>query len=124
MLLFFESVRPGFANSPVLLQSLEEKEKEEVEGKNKQEGSINVQNASSCTDEAPEGQGSLSEGPFKSADIKNKQRFDERDPKLQCHLSPNTLKDGNLLSFHVKQRRFMIYLCGGYKGEVDGIFRA
>lgn len=94
---------------------LQEKEKEE-EGKNKQKGPISVQNASSCTDEAPEGQGSLSEGPFRSADIE-----DKRDQKLQCHSSLNMLNDGNVLSF-VKQRRFMIYLCGGYKGEAGGVF--
>ncbi len=110
---------------PDLLQSLvplDEKEKEEKEynkEKEKKERTVNVQNASSCTDEAPEGQGSLSEGPFRAADVDYKQRSDARDPRLQRHSSPNTQHDDNISSLHLKHRRFMIYLCGGYKGKVD-----
>uniref|UniRef100_A0A9J7XU40 Si:ch211-212k18.6 n=1 Tax=Cyprinus carpio carpio TaxID=630221 RepID=A0A9J7XU40_CYPCA len=107
---------------PDLLQSLlplDEKEKEEREyKKEKKEGTVNVQNASSCTDEAPEGQGSLSEGPFRAAGVDYKQRSNARDPNLQDHSSPNTLHDDNISSFHFKHRRFMIYLCGGYKDTV------
>ncbi|XP_056604269.1 uncharacterized protein LOC130420647 isoform X3 [Triplophysa dalaica] len=80
------------SNTPVLLQShviLDEKEKDVGEGKNKQESQINVRNASTCTDEAPHGQASLSEASFWSANIEDKQRFYERDPKLKCHSSPN-----------------------------------
>ncbi|XP_043099448.1 uncharacterized protein LOC122348220 isoform X2 [Puntigrus tetrazona] len=107
---------------PDLLQSLvplDEKVKEEKEHyKEKKEATVNVQNASSCTDEAPEGQGSLSEGPFKAADVDYKQRSDARDPKPQHHSTPNTLHDDNISSLHFKHRRFMIYLCGGYKDTV------
>ncbi|KAK7176931.1 hypothetical protein R3I93_001002 [Phoxinus phoxinus] len=114
------------SNSPprVLLRSLvplEEKEKGEKEDEQeeeKKEGVVIVQNASSCTDEAPDGQGSLSEGPFRAADVHDKQRFDEGDPKLQHHSSPNTLNDDSVSSFHIKERRFMIYLCGGYKDTI------
>ncbi len=98
---------------------LDEKEKEEKEynkEKEKKERTENVQNASSCTDEAPEGQGSLSEGPFRAVDYK--QRSDARDSRLH-HSSPNTQHDDNISSLHFKHRRFMIYLCGGYKGKVD-----
>ncbi|XP_052417002.1 uncharacterized protein LOC127961787 isoform X2 [Carassius gibelio] len=105
-----------------LLQSLvtlDQKEKEGKEYKNeKKEGTGNVQNASSCSDEAPEGQGSLSEGPFRAADGDYKQRSDARDPKLPDRSSPNTLHDHNTSALHFKQRRFMIYLCGGYKDTV------
>lgn len=110
---------------PDLLQSLvplDEKEKEEKEynkEKEKKERTVNVQNASSCTDEAPEGQGSLSEGPFRAADVDDKQRSDARVSRLQRHSSPNTQYDDNISSLHFKHRRFMIYLCGGYKGKVD-----
>ncbi|XP_026122513.1 uncharacterized protein LOC113105579 isoform X3 [Carassius auratus] len=107
---------------PDLLQSLvtlDQKEKEEKEyKKEKKEGTVNVQNASSCSDEAPEGQGSLSEGPFRAADGDYKQRSDARDPKLPDRSSPNTLHDHNISALHFKQRRFMIYLCGGYKDTV------
>ncbi|XP_016335060.1 uncharacterized protein LOC107683518 [Sinocyclocheilus anshuiensis] len=107
---------------PDLLQSLvplDKKEKEEKEyKKEKKEGTVNAQNASSCTDEAPEGQGSLSEGPFRAAGVDYKQRSNARDPKLQDHSSPNTLHDDNISSLHLKHRRFMIYLCGGYKDTV------
>ncbi|XP_058637661.1 uncharacterized protein LOC131543863 [Onychostoma macrolepis] len=109
---------------PDLLQSLvplDEKEREEKEynkEKEKKERTVNVQNASSCTDEAPEGQGSLSEGPFRAADVDYKQRSDARDPRLQRHSSLNTLHDDNISSLHFKHRRFMIYLCGGYKDTV------
>lgn len=94
VLLFSDQVS---SNIPVLLQShviLEEKDVEE--GKNKQESQINVRNASSCTDEAPQGQASLSEASFWSANIEDKQRSYERDPKLQCHSSPKMLNDGNV----------------------------
>lgn len=113
------------SNSPPhLLKSLvplEEKEKEEKQDeeereREKKEGAVIVRNASSCTDEAPDGQGSLSEGPFKAADNDDKQRLDERDLKQQHHSSPNTLYDDSISSLQFKQRRFMIYLCGGYKG--------
>lgn len=98
VLLFSDQVS---SNIPVLLQShviLEEKDVEE--GKNKQESQINVRNASSCKDEAPQGQGLrgliLSEASFWSANIEDKQRSYERDPKLQCHSSPKMLNDGNV----------------------------
>lgn len=102
------------SNSPHLLQSIVPLEKKEEE-EEKKAGAAILQNASSCTDEAPEGQGSLSEGPFRDADTKNKQRSHERDTKQQHHSFPDTRNDDNM---NYKQRRFMIYLCGGYKGNV------
>ncbi|KAK9972217.1 hypothetical protein ABG768_025540 [Culter alburnus] len=109
---------PHLLQSLVPLEEKEKEEKEDEEEKEKKEGAVIVQNASSCTDEAPDGQGSLSDGPFRAADIDNKQRLDERDPNLQHHSSPNTLYDDSISSLHFKQRRFMIYLCGGYKDTV------
>ncbi|XP_073764359.1 uncharacterized protein si:ch211-212k18.6 isoform X5 [Danio rerio] len=105
------------SNTPHLLQSivpLEKKEEEEEEEEKKAE-LVLLQNASSCTDEAPEGQGSLSEGPFRDADAKNKQRSHERDTKQQHHSFLDTQNDDDV---NYKQRRFMIYLCGGYKDTI------
>ncbi|XP_050970848.1 uncharacterized protein LOC127168239 isoform X2 [Labeo rohita] len=106
---------PDFLQSLVPLDKKEKEEKEDEE-KEKKEQTVIVQNASSCTDEAPEGQGSLSEGPFRAAEVDNKPRSDERGPKPQHHSSPNTVND--ISSLHFKQRRFLIYLCGGYKDTV------
>ncbi|XP_067301621.1 uncharacterized protein [Pseudorasbora parva] len=113
------------SNSPPhVLQSLvalEEKEKEEKvdeEDEEKKEGAVIVQNVSSCTDEAPDGQGSLSEGTLKAADTDVKQRLDERETKILHYSSPNTLNDDSISSLHFKERRFMLYLCGGYKDTV------
>lgn len=108
---------PDLLQSLVPLDKKEKEEKEDREEKEKKEQTVIVQNASSCTDEAPEGQGSLSEGPFRAAEVDNKPRSDERGPKLQHHSSSNSVND--ISSLHFKQRRFLIYLCGGYKGKVD-----
>lgn len=94
----------------------EEEEKEEV----KQDTEV-VPTLSSCTDEAPDLGSSEATCAGSEAEKKTSPLFSECEggQDVQNCISTNTLQGDTDRLSGVKQRRFMIYLCGGYKGKVE-----
>ncbi|KAG9274177.1 hypothetical protein AMEX_G11074 [Astyanax mexicanus] len=110
-------------DAPQLLQILKENEKEEEEEnveENNQDRKI-LPALSSCTDEAPD-RGS-SEGTCAGSEAEKKEslfskQYDEINQDLLDYIKTNNMQEDTDRLCHIKQRRFMIYLCGGYLDTV------
>ncbi|XP_036452929.1 uncharacterized protein LOC118826148 [Colossoma macropomum] len=112
-------------DAPQLLQSLavledNEMEEEEEEDESKQDEGV-IPALSSCTDEAPD-IGS-SEGNCVGSEAEKKEtslskECDQKGQDVQDCISANILQEDTDVCYHVRQRRFMIYLCGGYRDTV------
>ncbi|TRY69677.1 hypothetical protein DNTS_030265 [Danionella cerebrum] len=92
-------------------KQIQEKEEKEEDEEKKAERVI-YQTDSSCTDEAPEEPGSLSVGPYRTGETEHRQTPHNRELKQS---PPNTMTEDEIPSLTFKQKRFCIYLCGGFK---------
>ncbi|XP_017574350.1 uncharacterized protein LOC108440128 [Pygocentrus nattereri] len=112
-------------DAPQILQSLAVLEDNEMEDKEEEDESKQDKGAlpalSSCTDEAPD-IGS-SEGTCVGSEAEKKVTLLPKDcgqkgQDVQDCISANILQEDTDGCCHVRQRRFMIYLCGGYRDTV------